>query len=306
MLVGPRTVLCIGAASAVAAASVLLLGHPGSSSASVPRTVEMAGTVSPPSVMTSGAALDLDLPELPAPLAGLDGPEAGSPSAAAARQPSLFETLSAGESIGFRPAFGDALPASRFVAESAPPAAPAIETMIRREVARRDLTLGALSVRPPPRPVFREQADRPSFADPGLADASVATAVTTTSLDGAIPAPSSSLFSGFGVAREAEPEPRPGRPLQSGMASWYGPGFHGRKTASGERFDQMAMTAAHRTLPFGTRVRVVDPKTGRSIVVRINDRGPFAHGRIIDLSKGSALALGMLSTSPVKLVGVVE
>ncbi|WP_133774637.1 septal ring lytic transglycosylase RlpA family protein [Enterovirga rhinocerotis] len=81
--------------------------------------------------------------------------------------------------------------------------------------------------------------------------------------------------------------------MHAGVASWYGPRFHGRKTASGERFNQNDMTAAHRTLPFGTRVKVVDETTGRSVVVRINDRGPFAHGRVIDLSKAASEALGM-------------
>ncbi|HMO30263.1 septal ring lytic transglycosylase RlpA family protein [Enterovirga sp.] len=90
--------------------------------------------------------------------------------------------------------------------------------------------------------------------------------------------------------------------INAGIASWYGPGFHGRKTASGERFDQNDLTAAHRTLPFGTRVRVVDEKTGRSVIVRINDRGPFAHGRVIDLSKGAAQALGVNGLTRVKVV----
>jgi rare lipoprotein A len=88
---------------------------------------------------------------------------------------------------------------------------------------------------------------------------------------------------------------------QYGMASYYGPGFHGRRTASGERFNAGSLTAAHRTLPFGTRVRVT-ARNGHSIVVRINDRGPFTRGRIIDLSSGSARALGMRSTEPVSLV----
>lgn len=79
----------------------------------------------------------------------------------------------------------------------------------------------------------------------------------------------------------------------TGSASWYGPGFHGRRTANGEQFDQNAMTAAHKTLPFGTRVRVT--KGERSVVVRINDRGPFVRGREIDLSKGAAQAVGMIS-----------
>ncbi|MCO8247738.1 hypothetical protein ATN89_07260 [Comamonas thiooxydans] len=90
---------------------------------------------------------------------------------------------------------------------------------------------------------------------------------------------------------------------QEGLASWYGGQFHGRKTASGERFDSMDMTAAHKTLPFGTRVCVRSSVTGKSVVVRINDRGPFAPGRIIDLSKAAAQELGMLGLGikPVEL-----
>ena len=80
-----------------------------------------------------------------------------------------------------------------------------------------------------------------------------------------------------------------------GMASWYGPGFHGRRSASGESFNQHAMTAAHRTLPFGTQVRVTNVNNGRQVVVRINDRGPYSHGRIIDLSAGAASAIGLRS-----------
>ena len=85
---------------------------------------------------------------------------------------------------------------------------------------------------------------------------------------------------------------RSGRDLQKGMASWYGPGFHGRTTANGEKFDMYELTAAHKTLPFGTRVMVFNPRTGKSVVVRINDRGPYAKGRVIDLSKAAANALG--------------
>lgn len=80
---------------------------------------------------------------------------------------------------------------------------------------------------------------------------------------------------------------------QCGGASWYGPGFHGKKAASGQVFDQNAMTAAHRSLPFGTAVRVTDQRTGKSIDVTINDRGPFHKGRIIDLSKAAATQLGI-------------
>ncbi|MGG6237087.1 septal ring lytic transglycosylase RlpA family protein [Nodosilinea sp. AN01ver1] len=79
----------------------------------------------------------------------------------------------------------------------------------------------------------------------------------------------------------------------TGMASWYGPGFHGRRSASGEVFDQNALTAAHRTLPFGTQVRVTNLSTGQSVVVRINDRGPFGHGRVIDLSSAAAAQIGL-------------
>lgn len=79
-----------------------------------------------------------------------------------------------------------------------------------------------------------------------------------------------------------------------GVASWYGPGFHGRATASGERYDQNRLTAAHRTWPLGTPVRVTHLESGRSTVVRINDRGPFVDGREIDLSYGAALRLNMV------------
>lgn len=79
----------------------------------------------------------------------------------------------------------------------------------------------------------------------------------------------------------------------TGMASWYGPGFHGRRSASGEVFNQNALTAAHRTLPFGTRVRVTNLGTGQQVIVRINDRGPFSHGRIIDLSAAAAANIGL-------------
>jgi len=83
---------------------------------------------------------------------------------------------------------------------------------------------------------------------------------------------------------------------QTGLASWYGPGFHGRRSASGEVFNQYALTAAHRTLPFGTRVRVTNLNTGQQVVVRINDRGPFSGRRIIDLSAEAAAVIGLRSS----------
>jgi rare lipoprotein A len=79
---------------------------------------------------------------------------------------------------------------------------------------------------------------------------------------------------------------------QCGGASWYGPGFHGKRAASGETFNENAMTAAHRSLPFGTKLRVTDQNSGKSIQVVINDRGPFHGKRIIDLSKAAASELG--------------
>ena len=82
--------------------------------------------------------------------------------------------------------------------------------------------------------------------------------------------------------------------VQLGVASWYGGKHHGGPTASGERFDKNAMTAAHRTLKMGTRVRVIRNKNNRSVIVRINDRGPYGKGRIIDLSEAAARALDMI------------
>lgn len=86
-----------------------------------------------------------------------------------------------------------------------------------------------------------------------------------------------------------------------GLASWYGHPYHGRATASGEIYNMYDMTAAHRTMAFGTRVRVHDLENGRDVVVRINDRGPFVEGRIIDLSYAAAQAMGMPSTALVRL-----
>jgi rare lipoprotein A len=93
-----------------------------------------------------------------------------------------------------------------------------------------------------------------------------------------------------------------------GLASWYGPRFHRRRTASGELFDMKALTAAHPTLPFGSHVCVRSQITGRSVVVRINDRGPYTGNRVIDLSRGAAEVLGMvgLGLKPVELFALQE
>lgn len=87
----------------------------------------------------------------------------------------------------------------------------------------------------------------------------------------------------------------------SGAASWYGGKFHGRLTANGERYDMNELTAAHKTLPFGTKVKVTNSANGKSVVVRINDRGPFVAGRTIDLSRGAATAVGMLGSGVAKV-----
>jgi rare lipoprotein A len=103
------------------------------------------------------------------------------------------------------------------------------------------------------------------------------------------------IVSGFGCAS--------GHGGQDGLASYYADSYDGRKTASGERFDIAAFTAAHRTLPFGTRVRVTNQDNGKSVVVRITDRGPFVKGRVIDLSPAAAKKIDMIHAGvvPVKL-----
>lgn len=90
--------------------------------------------------------------------------------------------------------------------------------------------------------------------------------------------------------------------LLSGMASWYGPGFHGRRSANGERFDMNGLTAASRSLPFGTMIKVTNKKNGKAVVVRVTDRGPFAHGRILDVSKGAAERIGLTSSGVAPVV----
>ncbi len=91
--------------------------------------------------------------------------------------------------------------------------------------------------------------------------------------------------------------------FQKGSASWYGPGFYGRRTASGVRFQKNAFTAAHKTLPFGTRLKVINETNGKEVEVTVNDRGPFIKGRIIDLSYAAARELGILKPghAPVSL-----
>jgi rare lipoprotein A len=108
------------------------------------------------------------------------------------------------------------------------------------------------------------------------------------------------IFVAF-LAGCSSPAPKPvyfpGYPIgyvERGMASWYGPGFHGNKTANGERYDMHQLTAAHRTLPLGSIALIRSTSTGKEVTVRINDRGPFAKGRVLDLSYAGAHRLGML------------
>jgi len=91
--------------------------------------------------------------------------------------------------------------------------------------------------------------------------------------------------------------------VQTGVASWYGPGFHGKRTANGEIYDQYELTAAHPSLPLGTRAMVTNLTNGRAVEVRINDRGPFVDGRVIDLSYAAARSVGMIGpgTAPVRV-----
>ncbi|MBK8906896.1 MAG: septal ring lytic transglycosylase RlpA family protein [Rhodospirillales bacterium] len=107
----------------------------------------------------------------------------------------------------------------------------------------------------------------------------------------------------FGVLAYEEPKAKPEADTQRGSASWYGAEFEGKKTASGERFDADDMTAAHRKLPLGTKVEVTNLDNGKTVEVEINDRGPYAKGRIIDLSKAAANKLGMTQdgTAPVEI-----
>ena len=104
-----------------------------------------------------------------------------------------------------------------------------------------------------------------------------------------------------------EPQPDSVGYKQTGMASYYAKKLHNRKTASGERFDNYAMTAAHKTLPFGTEVKVTNLNNSKSVTVRINDRGPFVKGRIIDLSRAAFSQIANLDRGVVKVqISVVQ
>ena len=114
------------------------------------------------------------------------------------------------------------------------------------------------------------------------------------------------LLAGCGPKKSPDLDPRRKGDEQRGLASWYGKKFHGRPTASGERFDMHKVSAAHRTLPLGSVVKVTNLNNGRTLKVRINDRGPFVDGRIIDLSYKAAKKLGMVEAGVVRVKLVVE
>lgn len=118
-----------------------------------------------------------------------------------------------------------------------------------------------------------------------------------------VKAPSSASYTVFGKTYRPLPEVRAGFTAE-GIASWYGPGYHGRKTSCGEVYDMHAMTAAHPTLPMNSLVKVTNLKNSRHVVVRVNDRGPFLHERVIDLSLEAAQRLDMVrpGTVPVRVV----
>jgi rare lipoprotein A len=159
-----------------------------------------------------------------------------------------------------------------------------------------------MQVNRPPSTVARTTDESPSFrARLELSGRSCARGTTAVLLV---------FLAGCSTLRQ-QPVPLPGavpsiQPSEGeigrGIASWYGRGLHGKRTASGERFDEADFTAAHRTLPFGTRVLVRNLRNGREVIVRINDRGPWARERIIDLSRAAAAALDMLQAGEAPIV----
>jgi rare lipoprotein A len=132
--------------------------------------------------------------------------------------------------------------------------------------------------------------DEPQTDVPALENSSAAIIPRSSETQEASPAPTL-------------PPPAPSTIIGTGLASWYGAKHHGERTASGEIFDQNKFTAAHRTLPWGSMVKITNLDNGKSAEVRINDRGPFKKGRIIDVSRAAARALGMVQSgvSPVQM-----
>lgn len=255
----------------------------------------LVGGLAVASLATAPAKPGSAAPGAPQPvrLASLEPPEAAEPRlpVSSVLMFSAFSPIAAARLTG--PSPGDLASAD---------AARNLQDLVRRDAASRDPTLS--TVLPPSRPAFIELRPTSRGSEPEARFQEVRAAAPEPASSASAP---SAGFWPWPVPSAARPEPtRPERPLQAGVASWYGPGFHGRRTASGEIFNQNAMTAAHRSLPFGTKVKVVDERTGRSVVVRINDRGPFKRGRVIDLSKASAAALGIGGLGRVRIVAASE
>lgn len=106
---------------------------------------------------------------------------------------------------------------------------------------------------------------------------------------------SQAAFAADEKSDDDKPQTKSGGKSFSGKASWYGPGFNGKKTASGEIFDMNKYSAAHLKLPFKTKVQIEDPRTGKTVIVKVNDRGPYVKTRVLDMSKGAAVKLGTIS-----------
>jgi rare lipoprotein A len=166
----------------------------------------------------------------------------------------------------------------------------------------------------------KARALRAALIAAALGMAPLAASTAATPADGSVPLAAEAVGAEFAVetvpltgsplpedAASAPAEMPATTSLGSGSASYYASKFQGRRTASGEAFDNAAMTAAHRTLPFGSMVRVTNPATGASVIVRINDRGPFSRGRMIDVSRAAAEELGLIAaghaTVELELIG---
>lgn len=141
-----------------------------------------------------------------------------------------------------------------------------------------------------------QQSPAPDAPPPAEPAPHAAAAPAAPAAQHAAAAPAAKKAARQSAAKKADKTEKTAKFSQTGKASWYGPGFHGKKTANGERFDMNTLTAAHRTLPISSRVRVTNLANGKSVVVRINDRGPYHGNRVMDLSKAAAQELGFIRT----------
>lgn len=160
---------------------------------------------------------------------------------------------------------------------------------IRRHAGLRGLAFAAALMLP-------AAASGPAFADSGSDEFAATFAPINVAASAFVPSAGMVDVTAIDPVDEpAAPETAIGRSIGSGVASYYGNELAGNRTANGERFNPNDLTAAHRSLPFGTRLRVTNAANGKSVVVRINDRGPFHGGRIIDLSKSAASQIGLVA-----------